>query len=65
MTRDDRAALERIAEDARKARVALDLLEDGRESGVGTALLGAYLDQVRRGLAELLSQKEESHDRQC
>jgi hypothetical protein len=46
-----------ILDDALKARQALDLLEEGRESLVGTALLSAHLDQVVRGLKEVLGEE--------
>jgi len=58
MTTDERAALVRISDDADKAWRALEQLEADRESGIGTALLAAYLDQVRRGLAELLREEQ-------
>jgi hypothetical protein len=59
MTRAERRAIETILEDAVKARQALDLFEEGRESGIATALLGARLDQVVRGLKAVLGKKVE------
>jgi hypothetical protein len=59
MTRAERRALEAILEDAIKTRQALDLFEADRESGIGTALLGARLDLVLQGLRAVLGKKNE------
>jgi hypothetical protein len=58
MTRAERAALLDILEDAIKARLALDLFEADRESGIGTALLSARLDEAVRGLKVMLGESD-------